>query len=67
MWNDCEEKVQDMFPQKLGLSGIEIERANRVKRNSRDSNTNRPRTIVVKLSRFKDKTKIFQQVNKLKG
>ena len=66
-WNDCEEKVQDMFAQKLGLDGIEIEHAHRVKRDSRDSNTNRPRTIVVKLLRFKDKTKIFQNSNKLKG
>ena len=40
-WNDCEEKVQDMFAQKLGLDGIEIECAHRVKRNNRDSNTNR--------------------------
>ena len=56
-----------MFAQKLGLDGIEIERAHRVKHNSRDSNTNRPRTIVVKLLRFKDKTKIFQNANKLKG
>ena len=46
---------------------IEIERAHRVKRNNRDSNTNRHRTIVVKLLRFKDKTKIFQNANKLKG
>ena len=66
-WNDCEEKVQDMFAQKLGLDGIEIERAHRVKLNNRDSNTNRPRTIVVNLLRFKDKTKIFQNANKLKG
>ena len=66
-WNDCEEKVHDMFAQKLGLDGIEIERAHRVKRNSRDSNTNRPRTIAVKLLRFKDKTKILQNANKLKG
>ena len=58
---------KDMFAQKLGLDGIEIERAHRVKRNNRDSNTNRPRTIVVKLLRFKDKTKIFQNANKLKG
>ena len=56
-----------MFAQKLGLDGIEIERAHRVKRNSRDSDTNRPQTIVVKLLRFKDKTKIFQNANKLKG
>ena len=66
-WNDCEEKVQDMFAQKLGLDGIEIERAHRVKRNKRDIDTDRPRTIVVKLLQFKDKTKIFQNANKLKG
>ena len=66
-WNDCEEKVQGMFAQKLRLDGIETERAHRVKRNSRGSNTNRPRTIVVKLLRFKDKTNIFQNANKLKG
>ena len=66
-WNDSEEKVQDMLAQKLGLDGIEIERAHRVKRNNIDSNTNRPRIIVVKLLLFKGKTKIFQNANKLKG
>ena len=66
-WNDCEEEVQDMFAQKLGLDGIETECAHRVKLNNRDSNTNRPRTIVMKLLRLKDKTKIFQNANKLKG
>ena len=48
-----------MFAQKLRLDGIEIERAHRVKRNNRDSDTNRSRTMVVKLLRFKDQTKIF--------
>ena len=43
----------------MGLDGIEIEHVHRVKRNNRDSNTNRSRTIVVKLLRFKEKTKIF--------
>ena len=66
-WNDCEEEVQDMFAQKLGLDGIETECAHRVKLNNRDSNTNRPRTIVMKLLQLKDKTKIFQNANKLKG
>ena len=42
-------------------------RAHRVKRNNRDSNTNRPRTIVVQLLRLTGKTKIFQNANKLKG
>ena len=48
-------------------TGIETERAHRVKRNSRVSNTNKPGTIVVKLVRFKNKTNIFQNANKLKG
>ena len=56
-----------MFAQKLGLVGIEIERAHIVKHNNRDSNTKGPRTIVVKLLRFKDKAKIFQWAKKLKG
>ena len=66
-WNDCKEKAQDMFAQKLGLDSIEIEHAHGVKCNHRDSNTNRARTIVVKLFRFKGKTKMFQNANKLKG
>lgn len=36
-----------MFPQKLGLDGIEIKRAHLVKSNNRDNNTNIPRIIVV--------------------
>ena len=51
----------------MELDGIEIERTHRVKRNIRDCNTNRPQTIVVKLLRFNDKTKIFQNAIKLKG
>lgn len=57
-WNDREEKVHDMFVQKLGLDGSETGRAHQVKRNNIDSNTNRARTIIVNLLRYKDKTKI---------
>ena len=56
-----------MFAEKLRLDGIEIDRVHLVKRNNRDNNTNRPRTTVVKLLRFQDKTNIFQNANKLKG
>ena len=56
-----------MVAQKLGLDGIETERAYRVKPNNRDSKANRPGTIVVKLTWFKDKTKILQSANKLEG
>lgn len=45
--NDCKENVNGMFPQKLGLDGIEIKRAHLVKSNNRDNNTNIPRIIVV--------------------
>ena len=38
-----------MFKQKLGLDGIEIEHAQRVKCNNRGSNTNKPRKIILKL------------------
>ena len=38
-----------MFAQKMGLDGIKIERAHLVKHNISDSNSNRPRTIVVKV------------------
>ena len=63
----AKKKVKDMFARNLGLDGLEIERAHQVKCNNRDCNTNRPRTIVVKLLQFKDKTKIFQNANKLNG
>ena len=46
-----------MFPQKLGLDGIEIKRAHLVKSNNRDNNTNTPRIIVLKLLRFRTKQK----------
>ena len=49
-----------MFAQKLGLDGIENQRAHRVKRNNRDSNTNSPLTIVLKLFSIYGTTKIFQ-------
>ena len=38
-----------MFAQKMALDGIEIERVHLVKHNISDSNSNRPRTIVVKV------------------
>ena len=38
-----------------------------MKRNNRDSKTNRLPTIVVKLLRSKDKSKIFQNAKNLKG
>ena len=71
MWGDCENKVQDLFNNKLGLGNIVIGRAHRVfSTNDQDAQGNkdrRPKTIVLKLLNYKDKVKVFRNVNKLKN
>ena len=44
-----------------------IQRAQRTKRNYKDKDKKRPRTIVLRLANFKDKSIILKNVNKLKG
>ena len=44
-----------------------IERAHRTKRNYKDKDKKRARTIVLRLANFKDKGIILKNVNKLKG
>ena len=44
-----------------------IERTHRTKRNYKDKDKKRPRTIVLRLVNFKDKSIILKNVNKLKG
>ena len=46
---------------------IIIERANRKKRNYKDKDKKRPRTIVLRLANVKDKNIILKNLNKLKG
>ena len=61
--DDCERKVQDVILNKLNIEGnIEIDRCHRFgKRRG-----SRPRTIVCRFLRFKDKQKIIQNAKKLK-
>ena len=71
-WDSCEEKVQKLIKEKLGLKNeVEIERCHRMKKKNKDQSNNerrsRPRTIVCKLLRFKDKQKIIQNSKKLKN
>ena len=71
-WDSCEEKVQKLIKEKLGLENdVEIERCQRMKKKNKDQSNNerrsRPRTIVCKLLRFKDKQKIIQNSKKLKN
>ena len=46
---------------------IIIERTNRKKRNYKDKDKKRPRTIVLRLANVKDKNIILKNLNKLKG
>ena len=68
-WEDCEEKLQQVFQEKLGLEcPIEIERAHLTSsRQNNPKNEDNPRTIICNLLRYKDKVKILQKAKKLKG
>ena len=62
-WEECERRVHSMLKEWLDIENVEIERAHRVGRKSR----NKPRTIVCKLLRFKDKQQILRKTELLKG
>ena len=70
-WDQCEEKVLDIFTNQLGIEkNVQIERAHRTgKKGSKHSHekTSKPRTTVLKLNSYKDKTKILKESKKLKG
>ena len=73
-WEDTEKKVSQLFENTLELKDkIEIERAHRMinrsdeSNNNRDDNQNRPRTIILKLLRYKDKELVLNNCKKLKG
>ena len=67
-WEISEAKVTKVFKEKLGIEKeIIIERAHRTKRNYKDKDKKRPRTIVLRLANFKDENIILKNVNKPKG
>ena len=67
-WDDTD--ATEMFEHCLGVTGVIIERAHRTgdkERRKKEGNYVRPRTIVLKLLNYKDKTRILRNVKKLKG
>ena len=62
-WEECERRVHLMLKERLDIENVEIERAHRAGRKSR----NKPRTIVCKHLRFKDKQNILRKGKLLKG
>ena len=63
-WEQCEEEIQNIFKEKLGLENIDIETAHRSKGKT---SSNIPRTIVCKLLSYKQKKEVLKNAKKLKG
>lgn len=65
-WADSEQKVKEIFKQKLKIQReIEVERAHRT--GKLDKNRDRPRSVIVKFLRFKDKTAVLNEARNLKS
>ena len=64
-WEKCQEKVDEVFREKLGLDNIYIERAHLVKKGKEDKST-KPRTIVCNLLSFKEKKLVIKKAKKIK-
>ena len=63
-WDGCERKIQKILSDKLEITeDVEIERCHRMGKRK----GNRPRTIICKFLRFKDKQKILKNAKKLKN
>ena len=61
-WEACEKKIQDIIADKMGIeSDIEIDSCHRIGpgKTKTGQNRDRPRTVVCRLNRFKDKQRIL--------
>ena len=67
-WEKCEEHVEQVFSEKLGLKNIRVERAHRVKRRKGEQSKN-SRQKICKLLKIKKKKKrlVMNNANKPKG
>ena len=67
-WKTCEEKVQEILKNNLGFATeVEIDRCHRVKsRNQSGQHQGRPRTIICRFNKFKDKQQILNNAKKLR-
>ena len=63
-WKDCQEKIKTLFTNELKLKDkINIERAHRTGK----STSEKPKTIVIKLLSYQDKTLILKNAKRLRG
>ena len=62
-WEECEESVQEIIREKLGINeNIEIDRCHRMKK---QKNQNRPRAIICRITKYKDKQKALRNGNSI--
>ena len=68
-WEECEKRIQDLIKEELEITDvIEFERCHRMSfQKNTTKNQNRPRTIICKLNKFKDKQKILKNAKCLKN
>ena len=63
-WEECEENVQEMIKENLGITEpTETDRCHRI---SKRKKPNRPRTVICRITKFKDKQKILKNAKYLK-
>ena len=62
-WEKCEEKINEVFREKLGLNNIHIERAHHVKRGKNVKST-KSRTVLCNLLSFKEKKLVMKNEKK---
>ena len=60
-WDQCEDEIQNIFREKLGLENIDIERA------QGKTSSNKPTTIACKLLSYKQNKEVLKNAKKLKG
>ena len=66
-WEECEEEIQKVFNEKLGVKNVQIKRAHCSKMSKSNNNSEKPRTIVCKLLSYKQKEEMLRNTKKLKG
>ena len=64
---ECEEEIQKIFNEKLGIKNVQIERVHRSKRSKSNNDSEKPRTIVCMLLNYKQKEEILRNTKELKG
>ena len=59
-WEQCEEQLQDVFKEKLGLNNVQIKRTYRVRNKRNKDKKTKPRAIVCKILSYIQKKEVLR-------